>query len=678
MKQFSNHLANESSPYLLQHAHNPVDWYPWGDEAFSKARREDKPIFLSVGYSTCHWCHVMERESFEDEAVGALLNRYFVPVKVDREERPDVDALAMGACQALTGGGGWPTTVLMTPDKKPFFAGTYFPRDSRGGMMGLMDLAAKAGELWQKDRSRVLQSGEAITDHLLKNVQTASEGIPDSAVHDALNWLTHSFDEEWGGFGSQPKFPTPHNLSFLLRCWKAEDNGHALIMVEKTLDAMMKGGIFDHLGYGFARYSTDRQWLIPHFEKMLYDNALLALVYCQAYGATGKGPYRNTAERIFTYVLRDMTDPDGGFYSAEDADSEGIEGKFYLWSYEELLGVLTAGEVALFSRYYPVTAQGNFEGANILSRIGAPELPGIDSSEGKELEAIRRKLMGIREKRIHPFKDNKILAGWNGLMIAALSTGGRVLDESRYTQAAGRAADFVLERMTDDGGRLRTRWREGQVSDHGFLDDYAYFIWGLLELFDATHDPDYLNRAVALSDIMIADFGDDSGGGFFLTGASGEELPFRSKDAYDGALPSGNAVAAMNLTRLSAVTGDPRWSDAARRTLEAFGGAVAASPASHTHMLSAFLTGRTPARQLVLAGKPGDPTLVQALSLLRRHYLPFATVLLWDGDPKLAALIPALAGYPWDGPPAAYLCRDHTCDRPTADIMAAARSLTDM
>jgi uncharacterized protein YyaL (SSP411 family) len=448
----ANRLIREKSPYLLQHAYNPVDWHPWGEEAFEKAKREDKPIFLSIGYSTCHWCHVMERESFEDEEVGRLLNENFIAVKVDREERPDIDHVYMTVCQGLTGHGGWPLTIIMTPDKEAFFAATYLPKESRGGLTGLMDLLPHISSLWKQERQRIVNSGEKIKAWLRK--MEKADAVIDwnqEIVDRGFAQLAESFDKAYGGFGPAPKFPAPHNLLFLMRYYYYHNEGRALAMVEKTLECMYRGGIYDHIGFGFARYSTDRQWLVPHFEKMLYDNALLAMAYLEAYQLTGRAPYARAAREIFAYVLRDMTSPAGGFYSAEDADSEGEEGKFYTWSRDEVLQVLgEAGES--YCDAYDISMQGNFEGRNIPNLIRASTQLREDSKERFQEQHAR--LFACREKRVHPFKDDKILSGWNGLMIAALAMGARILNDAQYLQAAENSANFVLQEMRRRDGRL--------------------------------------------------------------------------------------------------------------------------------------------------------------------------------------------------------------------------------
>ena len=526
----ANRLAKENSPYLLQHAGNPVDWYPWSDEAFAKAAREDKPIFLSIGYSTCHWCHVMERESFEDEEVAKLLNDTFVCIKVDREERPDIDNIYMTVCSMMTGSGGWPLTIIMTADKKPFFAGTYFAKQTQYGRMGMLDMIPRLHDIWQNRREEVLQSTDKILEILQQqNKSTPGEDIDQEVLHHAFNELSGRYDSKHAGFSNAPKFPTPHIITFLLRYWKMTGNDHALVMVDHTLTAMRLGGIFDQLGFGFHRYATDDRWLLPHFEKMLYDQALLAIAYLEGYQVTGNTLFKQTAHEIFTYVLRDMTAPEGGFFSAEDADSEGIEGKFYVWTLKELQDVLTPEEAELVQGLYNLKAEGNFHdeatgmptGANIFHLTkplpeAAPDSPQKSGDAAINLDDIRNKLFTHREERIHPHKDDKILTDWNGLMIGALAFGARILDNEAYLEAAKKAAHFVLSSMRNNG-RLLHRYRDGEAAVDGMLCDYAYVVWGLLELYTADFDAEILGEAIRLNDRMLQLFWDDKGGGFFLT-----------------------------------------------------------------------------------------------------------------------------------------------------------------
>ena len=570
---------------MFQHAFNPVDWYPWGDEAFARARTEDKPIFLSIGYSTCHWCHVMERQSFENEQVAEQLNQDFISIKVDREERPDIDHIYMQACQVLTGSGGWPLTVVMTPEGRPFYAATYIPPYSQGGMMGLMDLLPRLAGLWKQDKDRVLQAGDEITQWVQKAAQVDTSGqLTEEALHQAFRNLAQDYDSEYGGFGSAPKFPTPTNLLFLLQYHQRYKNDQALEMTEKTLISMYQGGIYDHIGYGFARYSTDRQWMVPHFEKMLYDNALLAIAYLEAFQVTGQEFYRSVGEDIFTYVLRDMTSSQGGFYSAEDADSEGEEGRYYVWEREEVISILGPA-ASRFAEAYDITAAGNFEGRNIPNLIGSPNC--LEARD--QFAAERRQLFQVREGRVKPFKDDKILTAWNGLMIGALGLGGRILQDDRYMEAAGRAADFILASLRQEDGRLLARYRDGEALCKAYAADYAYLIWGLLELYEGGREPRYLQDALELNRDLLELFWDQERGGLFLYGADSEQLLIRPKESYDSVMPSYNAVAALNFLRLGRLAAVPELSEKGRSQLASFAGSIAKNPGAHSFWLQAFM-----------------------------------------------------------------------------------------
>ncbi len=595
----SNRLINEKSPYLLQHAHNPVDWYAWSDEAFERAHSDNKPVFLSIGYATCHWCHVMEKESFEDPETAKALNDTFVCIKVDREERPDIDAVYMAACHMIVGRGGWPLTIVMTPDKKPFFAATYLPKTGGFGRPGVIDLCRHVKSVWRDEREKVLASASNITGALGNAFAFSPEPDLDRATPDrAYAHIEQGFDRRWGGFDAAPKFPTPHKLLFLLRHHQSTGIPDALEMVTSTLTAMRLGGIWDHVGFGFHRYATDARWLLPHFEKMLYDQALIAQVYLETYQITRDPFFAQTAEEIFTYILRDMTDPAGGFYAAEDADSEGEEGKFYVWSLKEFQKIMADEDASLWERIFDVKSEGNFSdeatgrrsGANIL-HLEKP-LPqwagelGIDATELKQQwENIRTDLFRVRKARIHPLKDDKILTDWNGLMISALALGARILDAPQYARAAQRAADFILKNMTDGSGGLFHRCRDGDVAIRATANDYAFFTWGLLDLYAATRNPAYADQAVAFQERMIEYFWDSDGGGFFLTAADDTQLPVRPKELYDGALPSANSVALVNLMRLSRITENHEWEKRAREHALAFAGTVNSQPSAFTHFL---------------------------------------------------------------------------------------------
>lgn len=539
MHQKPNRLIHEKSPYLLQHAYNPVDWFPWGEEAFDKAKKEKKPVFLSIGYSTCHWCHVMERESFEDDDVAKLLNEYFISIKVDREERPDLDNIYMTFCQALSGQGGWPLNIFLTPYKKPFYAGTYFPKNDRYGRAGLISILKSISKAWDDKKDELISYGDSITNNIKSMMNEEDEFDANlELVKKAVEDLESLFDEVYGGFGTEPKFPTPHNLLLLMRYWKSTNDDRYLKIVDKTLESMYRGGIFDHIGFGFSRYSTDRKWLVPHFEKMLYDNALLGIAYTEGYQITGKTLYKNVAEKIYSYVIRDMLSKEGGFYSAEDADSEGIEGKFYVWDLKEIEDVLGKKDGEIFVKHYNITDKGNFEGKNIPNLIGT-DLQDIeyDESLSNNIEQSRRRLFEYRKKRIKPFKDDKILTSWNGLMIASLSYSGRILGHKEYVEAAEKASNFIFSKLMNRADKLYKRYRDGESKNLGTLDDYAFLIWGLIELYEATFNLKYLEKAVALNENMIKQFWDDNSAGFFLNAHDSEELILRPKDVYDGAIP---------------------------------------------------------------------------------------------------------------------------------------------
>lgn len=668
--KYTNKLSQEKSPYLLQHAHNPVNWHPWSKEAFEKAQQEGKPIFLSIGYSTCHWCHVMERESFEDEEVAELLNRYFISIKVDREERPDIDHVYMTFCQMLTGHGGWPLTILMTPEQKPFYAGTYFPKKGRMGMQGLMEILGKIVDMWKNKRESLVIAGEEFAESIRKEtLNDAEEGnITEETFQQGFKLLQRFFDPKYGGIGSAPKFPTPHSLGFLLRYWKASGEEDAFRMVEKTLDSMYRGGIFDHVGFGFSRYSTDRKWLVPHFEKMLYDNALLAIACIETYQVTHKPVYAEIAEKIFTYVLRDMTSPEGGFYAAEDADSEGEEGKFYVWSVEEIKEILGETDGQFFCEYYGITPKGNFEGKNILNRIDREE--DVQFQQNR-IEPLRKKVFEEREKRIHPFKDDKILTSWNGLMIAAMSLGGRVLRKSEFTDAAERAAEFIIKKLVREDGRLLARYREGHADFPGYVDDYAFLVWGLIELYQATYKPEYLKKALELNREMLRYFWDDTNGGFFLYGSDSESLISRPKELYDGALPSGNSVAAMNLIRLSRITGGSTLEEYADRQFKAFGAMVGENPSSYTHFMMAAMFAVYPGKEVVIAGEKEQADTRQMINTLSSSFLPNTVSILASKDAKgqgLEKIVPFIQNQSMiEGKSTAYVCENFSCNAPVTN-----------
>ncbi|AJA49318.1 thioredoxin domain-containing protein [Clostridium pasteurianum DSM 525 = ATCC 6013] len=663
-----NRLINEKSPYLLQHAHNPVDWYPWGEEAFNKADRENKPVFLSVGYSTCHWCHVMNRESFEDEEVAEILNKYFVAIKVDREERPDIDNIYMSVCQAITGSGGWPLTIIMTAEKKPFFAGTYLPKIEKYGQIGIIELLDKVNTMWIQKKDKLLESSNNIVDFLQNDTVDKKGKINEDIIDEAYNSLKNAYDPVFGGFSDSPKFPIPHNLSFLLRYYKIKGDREALQMVENTLDSMYSGGIFDHIGFGFARYSVDSKWLVPHFEKMLYDNALLAIVYTETYQITHKNRYKEIVQKIFDYTLRDMTNEDGGFYSAEDADSEGVEGKFYLWDKSEIENILEE-DADLFNSYYNIKSKGNFEGRNIPNLIGE-DLEELENEETKnKINRLREKLFNYREKRVHPHKDDKILTAWNGLMIAAMAYAGKVFKIEAYKKAAKKASDFILANLIDNRGRLLCRYRDGETGNVGFLDDYAFFVFGLIELYEATFEVHYLKKAVDLNGEMIKYFWDEENSGFFFYGKDSEELILKTKEIYDGALPSGNSVAAMNLIRLSRITGDVQLEEKVAEIFSLFSEKINKVPLGYINTISAFLTNTVPDIHIVIAGDKDDVNTKTLIDEINKRFLLFASVVFNDESDELSKLIPYIEDNKVvNNKATAYVCKNKACLTPVNDV----------
>ena len=692
-----NQLAREKSPYLLQHAFNPVDWLPWGEEAFARARAEDRPIFLSIGYATCHWCHVMEHESFEDEDVAALLNRDFVSIKVDREERPDIDGVYMTACQLMTGQGGWPLTIVMTPDKQPFFAGTYFPRESVAGRAGMLDLLPRLAALWRERRADVEAAGAsalaAIREVEVRGLGSGEGALDEETLRRGFSELHARFDPHQGGFSRAPKFPAPHQLLFLLRWSDRAGDRRGVEMVEKTLVSMRRGGIFDHLGYGFHRYSTDARWLVPHFEKMLYDQALLAMAYTELWQLTGDDAHRRVALEIYEYVARDLTDAEGGFYSAEDADSEGREGAFYVWTREEFDEVLSAalGEDAagLARRAFRVEARGNFAdeasglrtGENILHAAETPaeiaaalgmEAGATDAADVEQrLEEARRVLFEKRAARERPLLDDKILTDWNGLMIAALARSGLAFGDESLVKAAARAADFILERLRDGEGQLLHRYRDGDAAIPAGAADHACLSWGLVELYGATFDPRWLRAARELLDALLERFWDPDRLGVFNVDAAQRDVPVRQKELYDGATPSANATTWYVLLRLGRLTGDLELLDRAEALRRAVAGPVAGAPSAHTMSLVALDLALGPAQEVVVTGDPGESGTRRMLAALADRYAPRTAVLFKPaGSPAdaLAEIAPFTAPYDLlDGKATAYVCADFACRRPTTD-----------
>lgn len=639
----SNHLKNATSPYLLQHAENPVDWYPWCEEAFERAREEDKPIFLSVGYSTCHWCHVMARESFEDRATAEILNKYFISVKVDREERPDIDSVYMTVCQAFTGSGGWPMSIFMTWDKKPFLAGTYFPVGPQHGMPGFSDLLKAVAAQWKGRRDELLDLARRIVAQLRQTEAVSENTDAENLCGRAVQMFFDSFDSTWGGFGSAPKFPVPHNLLFLALYAGQKDNPGALKMVEKTLTQMQKGGIFDHIGYGFSRYSTDQYYLAPHFEKMLYDNALLIMAYASVYVITQNRLYLDTAEKTAQYVLREMTSPDGGFYSAQDADSQGVEGKYYTFTLDEIIDILGRERGGQFSETFDITTEGNFEGVNIPNLLKSNAL---DADFGAEIP----KLYDYRKNRSRLHLDDKILISWNSMMIAALSLLYRASRDGKYLQSAVSAQTFLEENLSQ-GLRLSTSWRDGKASDKGFLDDYGFYVAALMELYHSTLDSAYLEKAERLCGEAVRRFADEKNGGFYLADSADTELFMNPKESYDGAIPSGNSVMAYNFVRLYQLTGKEEYGELAEKQLRYMSAQARDYPAGHSMFLLAKLIYDNPLEHIVIALKNRAD-----LEKIKER-LPLLANVIVVSQCREYPLINDSTTF--------YICKNHTCLAPT-------------
>jgi len=688
-----NHLANETSPYLLQHVNNPVDWHPWGPEALALSKKLKKPIFLSIGYSACHWCHVMEHESFENEAIAKSLNEKFVCIKVDREERPDLDQLYMNAVQMMTGRGGWPMSVFLTPELKPFYAGTYWPPKRSRGMPGFDEVIAGVSNAWETNREAVIETSDKLTEELSKIDQQAVPGgvLSESLITGAVQQLRQSFDSTYGGFGSAPKFPSPMSLQLLLRYWHRKRDRQALNMVKVTLDRMAAGGIYDHLGGGFARYSVDARWLVPHFEKMLYDNAQLAATYVEAYQATGDEDYARVVRETLDYTLRDMTDGEGGFYSTEDADSEGVEGKFYVWTPAQLREVLGDAAATTFARVYDVTDVGNFEHANILNLPKTinqqAQALGRDVDDlQKELAESRAKLFAAREPRVHPSKDDKVIVAWNGLMIDAMARAGAVLGEQHYVDAAVRAADFLFKTLRRDDGRLLHTWRHSQAKLDAYLDDYTNLANGLVSLYEATFEGRHLDSAIALMETVLKHFvdsengADSKGGGFFYTADDHEQLIVRSKDFTDNAVPSGNAMAATVLIRLGKLTGKQSYLDAAEATMLATLSLMQRAPTAAAQMLLAVDLQLGPTYEMVLAGDLQEKTCQSVLADLRRRFLPNKVLAFAaEGAKPSAALADLLQGKSrLGGAPTLYVCEGFTCQAPAQGDEEIAHTLDEL
>jgi uncharacterized protein len=622
-----NRLINSKSPYLLQHAYNPVEWYEWEPEAFERAKRENKPIFLSIGYSTCHWCHVMERESFEDEEVANLLNKNFVSIKVDREERPDIDSLYMRVCQMMTGQGGWPLTVFLTPDKKPFYAGTYFPKHSKYGRPGMLDLLPQIANAYKSNPQRIDKITSQLTEALQERPEAqTSKGIQETHLHEAYNGLLRQFDAIYGGFGQPPKFPLPHQHLFLMRYYYWTGNKQALQMVTKTLDAMLDGGIYDQLGSGFARYSVDGKWLVPHFEKMLYDQALMLFALTEAYQITKNERYKQVIKEVVSFIQREMTDSQGAFYSAIDADSEGEEGTYYIWSKQEVIDLLGPKEGEVFCDVFNMTEQGNFEGKNILNlirtsleKLASNHNISIDQVE-KIIQHGKKTLFERRQQRVYPHVDDKVLTSWNGLMIAALAKAGAALKEATFLQMANRALQFIEQHLWTESG-LKARYRDGEVKYQAYLDDYAFLLWAYVELFQAEGQSTYLHQAIKLYREMMNRFWDPNGG-FYFTDENGEQLLVREKQWYDGAIPSGNGIASYQLWRLYKLTNDEQMFTTVKQLLQAAANEVTHYPSGYLCTVQTAMALSHGGEEVVVSGKDErkDEELFQ---WLRTSFLPF-------------------------------------------------------
>ena len=670
-KKYTNSLVNETSPYLLQHAHNPVDWYAWGDEAFARARQEDKPVLVSIGYSACHWCHVMAHESFEDEETAAVMNENFINIKVDMEERPDVDRIYMDFVQMTTGSGGWPLNVFLSPDKLPFFGGTYFPPVNRYNMPSFQRVLLSVAEAWKNKRADLLLSANEVLGEMRRVglSEASGESLSEAQLDTAFQSFVRYFDATNGGFGGAPKFPPAMSLEFLLRYYHRTKNENALEMVTKTAVKMAHGGIYDQLGGGFHRYSVDAVWLVPHFEKMLYDNAQLARLYLHVYQATGDEFYKRIAVETLEYVKREMTDASGGFYSTQDADSEGVEGKFFVWTSEEIEEILGAEDAQIFSFYYDVSEEGNFEEKNILNvsytlDATAKALKVTPKRLREVLERGREKLFAEREKRIKPFRDEKVLTAWNGLMLATFAEGAAILEREDFLGIARRNADFIIENLQADGLLLLRTWKDGKAKLNAYLEDYANFADALVELYQVSGDAKYLREAKRLADLLITEFWDEEGGGFYFTANNHEELLVRKKDYFDNATPSGNSVAADVLLKLARLTGDERYERFAVTVLRLAAAQARRYPQGFGRILSALEFYFNPTKEIVILGDSAE-----LKSEIWRRFLPNKVVVLAENAGRDADLIPLLQERSLiDGKPTAYVCENFTCQKPVTTV----------
>jgi len=678
----TNRLIDETSPYLLQHAHNPVDWYPWGEEALNLAKELDKPILLSIGYSACHWCHVMERESFENEEIAAIMNKHYINIKVDREERPDLDEIYMSAVQIMTGSGGWPMTVFLTPDRKPFYGGTYFPPDDRYGRPGFPKLLVAVKDAYQNKRADIDEQAEKLVSHInqISNPESVDDLLlDDKIIEQAFYHYQNRFDSQHGGFGQAPKFPPGMGLILLLRYWKRSGNSRSLHIVEFTLEKMARGGMYDQLGGGFHRYSTDEIWLVPHFEKMLYDNSLLTVAYLEAFQATSKPFYREVVEETLDYVLREMyNQQNGGFYSTQDADSEGVEGKFFVWTPGEVEQILGQADAKIFCDFYDVTDHGNFEHQNILwvktpADLYAKKIKIDQANLVNILNRCKKKLFEIRDKRIKPGLDDKILTSWNGLMIRSMGLAYQILGDLRYLEAAEKSAKFILTELVQKNGHLLRTHRAGKSHLNACLEDYSYFIAGLIELYQASFDPYWLREADRLNQIMISQFWDPQNGGFFFTGKDYPELIVRSKSAYDGATPSGASMAIHVLLRLAILLNQPDLIEKAKTTFSLYDHAMKTAPSGSAQMLCGvdFLID-TP-KEIAIVGNPLSEQTQEILKNIHRRFVPNKVVALLNPNTedrqKIEELIPLLASKTSiDGKTTIYVCQNYACQLPTTDV----------
>ena len=677
-----NKLVDEKSPYLLQHAYNPVKWYPWGEEAFQKAKDENKPIFLSIGYSTCHWCHVMAHESFEDDEVATLLNENYVSIKVDKEERPDIDTVYMTICQVTTGSGGWPLTILMSPDKKPFYAATYIPKEAQYGMIGLCDLLTQVTLQWRNDPGDMLRTGAQLADIMKREFEASSDSadVTKDLVNLAVTQFSQSFDHDYGGFGNEPKFPSPHNLMFLLRHAKLENDEKSLFMVENTLKHMFRGGIYDHIGYGFSRYSTDAKWLVPHFEKMLYDNALLALVYTEAYQYTKEKVYFVIAEQIFEYIRREMTDAEGGFYSAQDADSEGEEGKYYTFTTDEIINVLGNSDGSFFCEFFDITKEGNFEGGvSIPNLIKSKDF----NTDNERIVRLCNALYDYRRDRHKLHTDDKILTSWNALMITAYANAAKVFQTTEYLDTAKHAMDFINSKLMTEDDRLLVRYRDNDAAFQGHLDDYAFYCMACISLYEATFEVDYLKKATTTAYHMIQLFWDDKYGGFFLNANDSEQLLYRPKEVYDGAIPSGNSVAGYVLQRLANITANQDFMGFANKQLRFLAGQVKDYPAGHSFSLIAFMQKLYPTKEIVcVASRNASSRANDRSATDLENHLELSNYLSQEFEPNTVVLLKTdqntddltdIAYFTQDyrtvnDKTTYYVCENHHCYAPTNEL----------